>query len=71
MNIALETIKQLREDAAILDSMRGVYPGDISGDMGEDVYLMEAMAMALAAYDWVKVAQLYRNSLPEVMVTYG
>ncbi len=72
MNCITELIKKLREDSELIESMRGVYPGDCDGSMGVDAQLLWEAAELLDEYDWDQTAAEIKAEQPKVTVTvYG
>ena len=45
-------IKKLRKDAALIASMVGTYPGDTSGDISADAWILFEIAELIDEVDW-------------------
>lgn len=69
--IVEHSIKVFREDSELLLNMAGVYPGDVTGDLCREAFLLEVMADVLESVDWDKELGGYEADLPKVEVTCG
>ena len=67
--MADSVIIELRKDADLFSTMAGIYPGDPTGDIQADAYIMREMADILDEYDWDYMRAEFIRSLPEVIVT--
>ncbi len=70
MNIIEEMIAEMRENSELLFNMAGIYPGDISGKLSKDAWLLFAAAEHLSKIKWENEYSLI-NLQNEVIVTYG
>ncbi len=70
MNIIEEMIAEMRENSELLFNMAGIYPGDTSGAISKDAWLLGAAAEYLSKIKWENEYSLI-NLQNEVTVTYG
>lgn len=71
MNIIKHMVKKMREDAELIENMRGVYPGDPCNTLGKDAFLLNKAAGWLERIGWDKEGELFLESLPKITVTFG
>lgn len=67
-NIVTNAIHQFRNDAKFILNMAGVYPGDITGELSKEGFLLDLMADVLSDVEWEEHLENYEQN--KVTVTY-
>ena len=70
MHVLVETIvKKFYEDAQLLENMAAVYPGDMTGNMSEEAFILRYCAETLEDLKWNEILGEYEDSRPVIEVT--
>jgi hypothetical protein len=66
-----EEIASHRDGAELLNQMAGIYPGDPTGSLQLQAYIMSTIAAILEKVDWQLAIDEFEELMPVVEVTYG
>jgi len=69
--IATSISDKLWTDAETLLDMAGIYPGDITGALSREAFVLQYIVELIDDVDWAQVEEDYEEDRPVVTVTCG
>ena len=61
-------VAELKGDARLLDNMAGIYPGDPTGNLSRDAFILRAMADLLSDANWFEALMEFESKHPVIEV---